>query len=191
MSVGSAAAWPVIQVHDRRILRQDQGGIQLLASAISHVSIGRSYRNLIDFGKLSVVSRETGTRAYFPVHAPQVHSLFPSCFSSIFVRRGSARKDVASRIARERKKKKMIWEQAQLHAILYNVVVRRIRNGCSRIYELELRVSRIPARRVLHFSAAAPAARGSKLFSLLDTRTVLPFILFFFFFSPTQSIFHS
>lgn len=88
----------------------------------------------------------------------------------IFIRRGSARKDVASRIAREKKK---VWEQAQLHAILYNVVVRRIRNGSSRIYELELRVSRIPARRVLHFStalvaAAATRARGSKLFSLLD-----------------------
>lgn len=53
---------------------------------------------------MSVVTREKGTRAYFPVRAPRVHSLFPSCFSSIFVRRGSARKDVASRIAKEKKR---------------------------------------------------------------------------------------
>lgn len=63
--------------------------------------------------------------------------------------------------------------------------MRRIRNGSSRIYELELRVSRIPARRVLHFStalvvaAAAAAARADRNFSRCST--VLPLVLFFFF----------
>lgn len=67
------------------------------------------------------------------------------------------------------------------------MVVRRIRNGSSRIYELELRVSRIPARRVLHFStalvaaaaAAATRARADRNFSRCSA-VLLPLVLFFF-----------
>lgn len=44
VSAGSAAAWSAVQVHDHRLLREDQGGIQLSTGAVSSVSIERSYR---------------------------------------------------------------------------------------------------------------------------------------------------
>lgn len=184
LSAGPAATQPAIQVHGRRVLRQDQGGVQFSAGAVPLVSTdGHTLFTPITTSRPGI-AREKRATFPFATFDSLCFFFFFFFFSSYFcLKRGNARiRTAVSRIARicgEKKRSGNGRSCARSERTLYpaNIVVRRIRNGSSRIYELRAsQVSQTPGKTALAFFSSA-RARGDRNFSRCPT--VLPVISFF------------
>lgn len=99
LSAGPAATQPAIQVHGRRVLRQDQGGVQLPAGAVPLVSSRRSRA----FCRYDIGATRRGEkRRHFPICDVRFSSLSSLSFLLAFSSDAETRAQrlAASRIAR-------------------------------------------------------------------------------------------